>query len=477
MRLRAGATVTMGINPGQSVIGSPDADTIRLGAAGQFVDANGGNDTILGSIAALNGGAMVNGGTGSDRVVLTDGGSIDLQLVGSVNVETYELTAAAQIRAGTARPVTILGSAGADDITLRVTGSTATAGAGDDVLRTQAAGVTLQAGDGQDVFVVTAADQAAWSGAANTLNGGSAPNQLDVMEVQLGAGVQITLDLTQHSISGIDRVRVAGGDTGASLVLTINDATLATADGNNGGSFGDFNVEATQAVLGDVTVNAGSLTNIRVLRFDIAIPAVLRAMIPSRAATASTPCGLGPATIRCAAMAVTTSWKAATARTASTAAPADDILRGDSGNDSILAGEGADDVTGGAGGDSIALGEAAAALDRVRFSDIADGSGDINAIVLETTADRIIGFDPTTDQVVLNRSGSALGAGAVLSVGANGAWKLGAAAVFVFDSLDTLSGDNFGDIAQMAPPSTSTRARPAGPRPGGRSRSSSATSR
>ena len=367
---------------------------------------------------------MVNGGTGSDRVVLTDGGSIDLQLVGSVNVETYELTAATQIRAATARPVTILGSAGADDITLRVTGSTATAGAGDDVLRTQAAGVTLQAGDGQDVFLVTAADQAAWTGAANTLNGGTAPNQLDVLEVQLGAGVQITLDLTQHSISGIDRVRVAGGNTGASLVLTINDATLATADGNNGGSFGDFFVEATQAVLGNVTVNAGSLTNIRLLRFDIDNTGNFFGRISSRAATASTPCALGPATIRCAAMAVTTSSKEAAARTASTEAPAE--MSSAATAATIPSSRARMRTT------SPAAPAATAspwARRRRRWTGSASTTsptvGDINAIILETAADRIIGFDPTTDQVILSRLGLGLGLGAVLAVGPNAAWNLG----------------------------------------------------
>lgn len=450
MRLRAAASVTMGINPGQSVIGSPDADTIRLGAAGQFVDANGGDDTIFGSIAALNGGAMVNGGGGSDRVVLIDGGSIDLQLVGSVNVETYELTVGAQIRAGTARPVTILGSAGADDIALRVAGSSAAAGAGNDTLRAQGAGVTLQGGDGEDVFLVTAADQAAWTGAANTLNGGTLPNQADVLEVQLGAGVQTTLDLTQHSITAIDRVRVVGSDPLSSLVVTVGNAMASTADGNSGGSFGDLWIEATVPVLAAVTVNASSLTGVNSLRFDQFNNAFfLGNDSVTGGATADLVRGAdGNDTMR--GNAGSDVLEGGNGQDSIDGGANDDFLTGDGGNDTIVAGDGADDVTGGLGGDSITLTEATAAQDRIRFNNVADGSVDIDASVSELTADRIIGFGFTTDQVILSRTGLGLGAGAVQSVAANAVWNVGAAAVFVFDSGDTLSGDNFGDILQIS---------------------------
>lgn len=449
MRLKAGATVTMGINPGQSVIGSPDADTIRLGAAGQFVDANGGDDIILGSIAALTGGAMVNGGTGSDRVVLTDGGSIDLQLVGSVNVETYELTAATQIRAGTARPETILGSAGADDIALRVAGSSASAGAGNDTLRAQGAGVTLQGGDGEDVFLVTVADQTAWSGAANTLNGGTVPNQGDVLEVQLAAGVQTTLDLTQHNITGIDRVRVVGSDPLSSLVVTVGNAMASTADGNDGGSFGDLWIEATVPVLAAVTVNASSLTGANSVRVDQSNNSFFLGndSVTGGAAADLVRTAGGNDTIR--GNAGGDVLEGGDGQDSIDGGANDDLLGGDGGNDTIVAGDGADDVTGGLGGDSITLTEAVAALDRVRFDNIADGSIDINTSVSELTADRITGFNPATDQVILSRTGLGLGAGAVQSVAANAAWNVSAAAIFIFDSADTLSVDNFGDILQI----------------------------
>jgi Ca2+-binding RTX toxin-like protein len=221
------------------------------------------------------------------------------------------------------------------------------------------------------------------------------------------------------------------------VTLTVGNAMVSTADGNNGGAGGDLNFDAgSGTVLQDVVVDASGLGASNVIRFGALTPTAF----------------LGNDTVSGGAGGdgmVTAAGNDSLAGNAG-----GDALDGGSGNDTLNAGEGSDLLTGGAGGDLLQLGESALTIDTVRFTTAGDGSVDIDASVAESTADRITGFNATSDVVQLSRSGLGLGSGSVVSVPANGAWNIGTGAVFLFESnsanADTLAADNFGALAELA---------------------------
>ena len=453
VRLGAEARVAMGIAAAQKVVGSQDDDAITLGAAGQVVLAGAGADTVTASAAQLLGGAQVSGGSGSDLLARVGGASLAMADVTATGFETVTLASATALTT-LARPTTVVGSAGGDTIIAAGASSTVSGGGGNDVLRTLGAGTTLNGGDGFDTFLFEMEDQAAWTGAPLTVIGGSSTFVIDTLQVNLSGSGTAVLDLTRPAISQIDRVLLTGTNSGGALVLTIGDALVATADGNNGGVSGDFEIEASVFIGESITVNAGGLTGSNFLRFNPDDTTLFGGQDSVTGGDSSDVLrgSLGNDTLR--------------------GGGGDDLLSGGEGldsldggtgsdqifggnaNDSIDGGEGADIITAGSGGDVITLTETTAAADQIRFTSINDGSVDINTTVSELTADRVIGFNPANDTIVLNRAGLGLGSGSVVSVPANGAWNIGANAVFIFESnsvnSDTLSANNFGAFSEIA---------------------------
>ena len=453
LRLGAEATVLMGIAATQKVVGSQDNDAITLGAAGQVVLASAGADTVTASAAQLQGGAQVSGGRGADVLTLVGGGTLTMADVTATGFETVTLTSATALTT-LAQPITVVGSAGGDTIIAGGAASTVSGGGGDDVLRTLGAGTTLNGGDGFDTFLFEMEDQAAWTGAPLTLIGGSSTFVTDTLQVNLSGSGTAVLDLTRHAISQIDRVVLTGTNSGGAMVLTIGDALVATADGNNGGIGGDFDVDAAGFIGESITVNASGLTGNNFLRFNPDDTTLFGGADSVTGGDSSDVLrgNLGNDTLR-----------GGGGNDLLSGGDGLDSLEGGTGGDQIFggnaddaidAGGGADIITGGSGGDVITLTETTAAADQVRFTGINDGSVDINATVSELTADRVIGFNPANDTIVFNRSGLGLGSGGVVSVPANGAWNLGANAVFIFESnstgSDTLSSNNFGSFLEIA---------------------------
>lgn len=449
LRLDAASIVLMGLAVSQKVTGSAGNDSVTLGATGQIVLAGAGNDTIAASIGQLMGGALITGGTGTDTLLLRGGGVLDLDEVTAVGFEQIILDAATALT--TAAAISVTGSGGDDSVTLRGSG-TASTGQGNDTLRAMSAGSVLQSGDGADTFVFGLGDAAVWSGAANTLQGGGLDFDLDTLEIHFAAGLTV-LDLTPHNLSGVDRARIVDEGGAGELRLTLSNAMVASADGNNGGVSGDFNVFATTLNGGRVFVDASSLVGTNLLRFNVennSFFAGSDTVLGGQGNDSIFGAGGNDSLVGNGGLDLL---DGGANNDTLLGGGGNDTLRGGTGNDSLAGGEGADDITGGAGADVIILTEATAALDEVHFTSAGDGSQDINSSVAESTADSVTGFAVATDQIILNRAGLALGAGGVVVVPANGAWNVGTGAVFIFESdsgnADTLLTNNFGAFSEV----------------------------
>ncbi|MBP2314411.1 Calx-beta domain-containing protein [Azospirillum soli] len=242
-RLEAvGAEVTV---TGPDAVVSTTASTAATGST------TGVGDTITGSAADL-ASASIDGGVGSDTLVVTGGGDVDL--TGRVtNVETLLLADATAVTLTDRSPsMHFVGSDGADSFTVGAVLSLA-AGLGNDTVRAQGAGTVTGAfdgGDGIDTLVVESdvfsgsltgfeaivlADggdrmvhlPAGFDVAAAAVTGG---NGADTLSLKAG-----TYDLS--TVTGVETIaaeggghfRIAGGGQVASYALTDADSVVLDA--------------------------------------------------------------------------------------------------------------------------------------------------------------------------------------------------------------------------------------------------------
>ena len=185
----------------------------RVAATGS---TTGVGDTITGSAADL-ASASIDGGRGSDTLVVTGGGAVDL--TGRVaNVETLRLTDASAVTLTDRSPsMHFTGSDGADSFTVGSVLSLA-AGKGNDTVRAQGSGTvtgTFDGGDGTDTLIV---ESGAFSG---SLTGFEA--------IVLADGG----DRTLHLPTGFDlaAVAVTGGNGADTLSLGAGAYDLSTVTG------------------------------------------------------------------------------------------------------------------------------------------------------------------------------------------------------------------------------------------------------
>lgn len=222
--------------PAAPALTTPAQPTITL-TTGENTVVGAGNDTIVAASNALTGAASIDGGTGSNTLLLTGGGMFDLALpalltdIQSVSAQEGQGTTAQSVtlRAGldvtvnvasdtvgdSAPGIAILGAANHDAIDL---------GSGDDQVRL-GAGETVNGGGGDNIIVVTADSE--------TVNGGSGNNTIILPAAMLGAAID--------GGSGIDTLVITGGGTAAmgGTVTGISDVQLAaqttfTANGTAG---------------------------------------------------------------------------------------------------------------------------------------------------------------------------------------------------------------------------------------------------
>jgi len=416
-----------------AVMGGDGNETFFAGSGFSTVQGGAGNDTIVQSAAPLSD-QVLNGSFGVDeiRYQATDFDRITTMPTGWV-AETVRLAGShgfffANALAG----LVVLGDPLLGcGIALTGVGQRAEGGAGQDELRiTAGLANTLRGGEGADRYVIDQADAAAWAGLGHSLIDTTTAFTLNDIFVT-GSGV-LSVDLTRHTVQHIDRILVNAAESLA-LRFTVGDAMLATADANNNGITGDLLVFSSTITLADANLNAGALTGGNAIRFGGGFQG--HDTVTGGAGADSIESGGGFDSVLGGGGA--------------------DTLFGGLGSDTLRGGTGADFIAGGGGGDLIDLTEAAAASDLLFFGSTSDGSVDINDSfsVREATADRIIGFDPASDLIRLSRNGLGLGSGIVSKVGADAAWDIGSAGVFIFESdsagNDVLSGDNFADIKHL----------------------------
>jgi len=160
--LRHATSLSLGAHAQQSVAGSARNDVIALGAAGQFVDAGGGADTISGTAGTLQLGTVVAGGAGEDLLRIL-GGTVNLGNGALVlDVERISLVQPTDLVLDVTPDMELAGSFGADTVRALGTGLHGDLGPGNDLLMIGGIGLL--------------------PGSAETLSGGSGTDRLALFE-------------------------------------------------------------------------------------------------------------------------------------------------------------------------------------------------------------------------------------------------------------------------------------------------------
>ncbi len=146
--------------------GDADAD-VWSGTPGSDVMSGGDGDDAFVVTAADFDGDQIDGGAGQDTLVVSGGGTFDMNDGTVTNVEAVALTAPTAFTADDTAGLSITGSAGADTVILGAGGQTVEAGAGDDDIVSGAGADTIEGGAGSDT--VTVIDKLSFAGGAWTL--------------------------------------------------------------------------------------------------------------------------------------------------------------------------------------------------------------------------------------------------------------------------------------------------------------------
>jgi Ca2+-binding RTX toxin-like protein len=165
--LRHSSFVTLGAIAAQAVWGSARNDSFLLGAAGQFVEAGGGNDGISAAPAFLGVGTMLAGGPGTDTLTIrfaTAGETANLATGAAIGgIERIQIlpdtgTPGLDLTLDATPGIEIAGGAGADTVTAGAASLFGTLGGGDDLLRlvplSLPGAATLDGGAGTDTLAL-----------------------------------------------------------------------------------------------------------------------------------------------------------------------------------------------------------------------------------------------------------------------------------------------------------------------------------
>ena len=243
VRLARAATVTMSATTGQRLEGSVGNDAIFLGAAGQTVFADLGNDVVHVTEATLAGSFLSGGGQSTRDTLVLEGAAFS----------TFNLRAGAAVT-GFERIVldrealasTIILGNGAVDVVLRAVDGAVNMGNnaaqtvfgsnGRDTVVMNAAGQVVDTGAGNDTVKVSVADLLAGS----LVNGGLG---IDRLELQGGGTINFGLDaavlgfeeivLNAQTTLTTDGSFVFGSRLGDNVTLTGNGAQMILNGGNN----------------------------------------------------------------------------------------------------------------------------------------------------------------------------------------------------------------------------------------------------
>jgi hypothetical protein len=241
----AGAGITIyGNNDSATINLGNGNDVVYLGAAAETVNGGGGNDLF--NVTASTIGATINGGAGTNQLLVSGGGTVSMG--GNIsNIATVSINDAGGVStvftASTIANLAILGGAGNDTITLG------------------AASQSVDTGTGTSVVKVTAANagaQVTTEGSATlqiTTGGAAVLNQYDAF-----VGVQMLSagNLTLSKMSFVSATGSSGNDTITAL------ATQQTLTGGGGtdtligfSGFGDTFLDTAAGLNGDTIQNFG----------------------------------------------------------------------------------------------------------------------------------------------------------------------------------------------------------------------------
>ena len=252
------ATGTGAISGFDTVLGSASGDTITASTSGDVnLQGNGGNDTLRFTVYGLTSTDSVDGGGGSDTLVISDAGTIsDAQFTNVTLLESVTLTGASTLTAGT--------EASQAGIAIVTTGS------GNTTVNTSLNGydLTLEAASLGD-------------GASLTLTGSASSNDFTVNNITgsvlaSGTSGSLTINAGDASDNAIGVSTGSGNTTitgsGASDTITVNADAMAdntTLDINGSDTYTVSNLEANtdaagttgsvSLAFGDVTDNAATI--------------------------------------------------------------------------------------------------------------------------------------------------------------------------------------------------------------------------
>ncbi|MCA0404937.1 MAG: hypothetical protein LCH39_02135 [Proteobacteria bacterium] len=208
-----------GLSSSVSLTGTSNNNVLRAGSGNDTLDGGGGTDTLQAgggndTVSYHGTEAVVDGGSGSDTLVMTFGASVNLNNADQTSGDFANVTGFENINAsavstgmtitGTSAANTLIGGAGNDNIT---------SGGGAD---------SLFGNDGDDVFIIDAASL----GAGLTANGGSGANSV----VFNGAGATITDTQLLAALTNVQDIDFTGA--GVTATLNLSGAQISQIDGN-----------------------------------------------------------------------------------------------------------------------------------------------------------------------------------------------------------------------------------------------------
>lgn len=460
----------------ENAIGGEGGDTILGNEVANLLYGQGGNDTVI-----AGNGDYVDGGTGTDTVQFSAGGTLTVTAVeavtGSSGGDWVTLVSAGAISLSAVE--TLLGSGGADVVTLTAATNTLI----------MAAVETLYGGSGADSVSLGARGGASVLAYVETVTGGSGADW-----VTLGSSGALTLSAVE-TLLGSDGVDIVG------LAATSNTLTMAAIEwlyGNVGGDAVTLGARGGSVVLTAIeTINGGSgadwvtlgsasavsLSGVETLLGSsgsdtVTLTASANTLI--MAAIESLTGGTGADSISLGARGGSVSLTSVETITggsgadwislgsaATVALSGVETLLGSLGSDVVTLGGGAtitlaavDTLTGSASADAVTLGDRGNTITIQGIDTVTGGSSADTITLADTTAvtiryasastggDTILGFDTATDSVVITGSllstVDANGSGSLtVASRASGAVTATDEAVVLSSTISSLSGDSY----------------------------------
>ena len=232
------STVTFGTRSATPIQGTPEIDNLVTTGVTDRINALSGDDTVTSTLAHLQQDDSIDGGTGTDTLVITDGtgelvlnlGNADNQLTGAIapntrifNFERFDLRqfAGNTTQTGSDTDDVLMGSLGRNVIN---------GGAGNDTITGNSSSDTLDSGTGSDTLTGRAGDDFYRVDSSGDRIVEAADGGLDIVE----ASTSYTLSANVENLTLVAQAATATGNA-SNNILTGNSSgnTIAGGSGND----------------------------------------------------------------------------------------------------------------------------------------------------------------------------------------------------------------------------------------------------